>query len=182
MRKIVVAEFISLDGVVEAPYTWHFPYMSEDMGADLLAAIMATDINLFGRATYEEFAGYWPTAEDDGSGMGNKLNSNPKYVVSNTLAKADWQNTTIIKGDVFGEIARLKAAGDGEIGITGSPTLVQSLLPTGLIDEFRLMVHPVVVGQGKRLFAEGCQATLKLVNTKTYQSGVVTMTYQPAEK
>ncbi|MCA9907413.1 MAG: dihydrofolate reductase [Anaerolineae bacterium] len=181
MSKLIVSEFIALDGVIEAPETWHFPYISEDMAAHIEAALKTTDIMLYGRVTYEIFAGFWPTDEAKGESIAEKLNSAPKYVVSTTLASADWQNSTLIKTNVIDAIARLKRETPGTIGITGSATLIRALTQAGLIDEFQFLVHPIVLGQGLRLF-DGLTAAvpLKLVETKTFTSGVVLLTYQPA--
>lgn len=179
MRKLIVSEFISLDGVIEAPQNWHFPFVTDDMQQEVMKGINEPEAFLYGRRTYEEFAGFWPTVEDGGSGLANKLNSAPKYVVSTTLDKADWNNTTIIKSNVVDEIRKLKQQGDGMIGLTGSATLIESLLDAGLIDEYQLFVHPVVVGSGKRLFKEGSKATLKLVGSKPFQGGVILLRYQP---
>jgi len=181
MSKLIVSEFIALDGVIEAPETWHFPYISEDMAAHIEAAIKTTDIMLYGRVTYEIFAGFWPTDEAKGESIAEKLNSAPKYVVSTTLASAAWHNTTLIKTDVVETIARLKREMQGNIGLTGSATLVRTLAQAGLVDEFQLLVHPIIVGKGKRLF-DGLPAPvpLALVGTKTFASGVVLLTYHPA--
>lgn len=181
MRKIIVSEFLSLDGVMEAPNQWHFPYLSEDMQAYSKEGILECDAFLLGRVTYQEFAPFWPNLTDDESGMADKLNSAPKYVVSTTLDTAEWHNSTLIKANVAEEIGRLKQQPGGIIGLTGSATLIQSLLNRGLIDEYRLLVHPIVVGRGKRLFKEGMDmTTLKLAGTRTFSSGVVLLTYQPA--
>jgi dihydrofolate reductase len=180
VRKIIVNEFLSLDGVMEAPHLWHFPYISADMQEYNIAQIMEPEAFLLGRVTYQEFAPFWPSQTDDQSGIADKLNSAPKYVVSTTLDKADWNNTTLIKANVLEEIAKLKQQPGGNIGITGSATLVQSLLQAGLIDEYNLLVHLIVLGKGKRLFKEGLEKTgLKLAGTRTFNSGVVVLSYQP---
>jgi dihydrofolate reductase len=183
MRKLIVSEFISLDGVIEAPQNWHFPYVTDDMMEVVMKSMNSSDAYLYGRVTYQEFAGYWPTAEEDGSGLATKLNSTPMYVVSNTLKKAEWANTTILKGDPLKTVADLKKQPGGEIGLTGSATLTSALAGAGLIDEYLLFVHPVVVGSGKRLFQDGVSAKLKLAETRPFKGGVVLMVYQPdAEK
>jgi dihydrofolate reductase len=180
MRKIIVSEFVSLDGVIEAPQNWHFPFVTDDMMQIVMSQLMGADAYLYGRKTYEEFASYWPNATDDGSGMADKLNRTPKYVVSTTLQSVDWQPATLIKGNVAEEIRKLKQGPGGDIGLTGSATLIQSLLKGGLIDELQLMVHPVVVGSGKRLFKDGMdKADLKLVETKVFDGGVVLLVYRP---
>ena len=181
MGKIIVSEFLSLDSVMEAPETWHFPYISDDMAAHIEAQVNATDVMLYGRVTYAIFAGFWPTDAAKGESLADKINRTPKYVVSTTLASADWQNSTLIKTNVIDAIARLKQETQGTIGITGSATLIRALTQAGLIDEFQFLVHPIVLGKGLRLF-DGLASTvpLKLVETKTFTSGVVLLTYQPA--
>jgi dihydrofolate reductase len=183
MRKIIVSEFVTLDGVMEAPETWQFPYYSDDMGEVIKAQILASDAMLLGRVTYEVFAAYWPSQTNNEFGIADKLNSSPKFVVSSTLQKAEWNNSTLIKGNVAEEISKLKQQPDGNIRITGSATLVQSLMQADLIDEYQLMVHPVVLGSGKRLFRDGSDTLkLKLLDTKTFSKGVVLLCYQPAGK
>ncbi|MGW5627899.1 dihydrofolate reductase family protein [Streptosporangium sandarakinum] len=137
MRKIVAGFFLSLDGVMESPEKWHFPYFNEEMGQAVAAQAAGADAMLLGRATYQEFAGYWPTAGDDP--MAAQMNETPKYVVSSTLKTLEWQNSTLISGNVTEEIARLKQGPGRDISITGSATLVRSLLREGLLDELRLL-------------------------------------------
>ena len=137
--------------------------------------------SLLGRVTYEIFASYWPSQTNNEFGLADKINSAPKYVVSSTLEKADWNNSMLIKENATEEISRLKQQAGGDIGIIGSAALVQSLMPTGLIDEYRFLVHPIVVGSGKRLFRDRTESTfLKLTKTKVFDSGVVLICYQPA--
>jgi dihydrofolate reductase len=178
MRKIVSGLFISLDGVVEAPQTWHFPYFDDEMGAAVGALMSSGEAMLLGRRTYEEFASYWPTATDE---MADQMNGTPKYVVSTTLTSADWQNSTLINGDVAKELTRLKEEPGGNLNITGSATLVRSLLREGLLDELHLLVHPLVVGSGLRLFDDGPQVPLRLTGSQTFGSGVVHLTYERAQ-
>jgi dihydrofolate reductase len=136
---------------------------------------------LLGRVTYEEFASYWPHQDDDVE-LGEYMNNTPKLVVSSTLDSLDWQNSTLIKGNVIEELTRLKQQPGKNIGITGSGTLVRSLLNAGVLDELRLLVHPVVVGKGKRLFDDQSeQKGLKLVESKIFDSGTIYLTYQPAD-
>jgi dihydrofolate reductase len=182
MRKIVAGLFISLDGVVEAPHEWHFPYFSDEMGAAVDAQIAASDAMLLGRVTYEEFAGYWPQQGSEVE-LADHMNNTPKYVVSNTLQNVDaWQNSTLINGDVNAALTELKQQPGKNLAITGSATLVRSLLRDGLLDELRLLVHPVVVGRGKRLFPDGTdQQGLELVDSQTIPNGVLYLTYQPAQ-
>jgi dihydrofolate reductase len=180
MRKIVAGLFISLDGVTEAPDQWHFPYWSDEMGQAVQEQIDASDTMLLGRVTYEEFASYWPYQGSEVE-LADHMNNTPKLVVSTTLDKLEWQNSTLIKSNVREELTRLKQQPGKNISITGSSTLVRSLLRDGLLDELRLLVHPVVVGHGKRLFEhEGAQTGLKLIDAKTFSTGVLSLTYQPA--
>ena len=183
VRKIVAGLFISLDGVYEAPDKWHFPYFNDEMGEAVGSQMAASDAMLLGRVTYEEFAGFWPNQSSDEVDIADFMNNTPKFVVSNTLDNVDaWQNSTLIKGNVAEELTRLKQQPGKDIGITGSGTLVRSLLRDGLLDELRLLVHPIVVGRGKRLFdGEGDQVPLKLVESKTFSTGVVYVTYRRAE-
>ncbi|GAA3952371.1 dihydrofolate reductase family protein [Actinomadura viridis] len=178
MRKIVSGLFISLDGVVEAPDQWHFPYFDEEMGEVVQGLMDGSDAMLLGRRTYEEFASFWPTSTDEGA---EHMNGTPKYVVSNTLTSAEWQNTTLISGDVNKELARLKEQPGGNLGVTGSGTLVRSLLRDGLLDELHLLMHPIAVGTGKRLFDDGPQVPLRLTGSKTFGSGVLHLTYVRAD-
>jgi dihydrofolate reductase len=181
MRKIVAGLFISLDGVYESPDTWHFPYFNDEMGAEVGGKMAESDTMLLGRQTYEEFASYWPHQSSDVE-PADFMNNTPKVVVSNTLKTADWQNTTIVSGDVAAELTKLKQQPGKNIGITGSGTLVRSLLDQGLLDELTLLVHPIVVGKGKRLFdRDMAQVPLKLVSSKTLSTGVLSLTYERAE-
>jgi dihydrofolate reductase len=180
MRKIVAGLFVSLDGVFESPNKWHFPYFNDEMGAAIGASIEEGDSMLLGRVTYEEFAAYWPnqSADDPFTGI---MNNTPKYVVSNTLTDLTWQNSTLISGNIAAEITRLKNQPGKNINITGSGTLVRTLLRDGLLDELRLFLHPIVVGSGKRLFPEGyTQTPLKLADSSTFSTGVLNLTYVPA--
>lgn len=182
MRKIVAGLFISLDGVYEAPDQWHFPYFNDEMGAEVDAQISAADAMLLGRVTYQEFAGFWPDKTEPEVQLADYMNNTPKFVVSNTLDSVDeWQNSTLVSGNIVEEITRLKQQPGKNIGITGSGTLIRSLLRDGLLDELNLLVHPIVVGHGKRLFPDGVDQTpLKLVNSKTLSTGVLSLTYEPA--
>ena len=181
MRKVTAGLFVSLDGVVESPEKWHFPYFNDEMGEAVGAAISSSDAMLLGRVTYQEFAAYWPGVSSEDEPFATHMNNTPKYVVSKTLDKAEWNNSTLISGNVAEEIIKLKQQPGKNIGITGSATLVQSLLQDDLLDELGLMIHPVVVGSGKRLFQEGGGPKgLKLVDSMTFSTGVVSLTYQPA--
>src|SRR3954452_12241453 len=144
MRKIVAGLFISLDGVIEAPQTWHFPYFNDEMGEAVGAQMAAADAMLLGRVTYQEFAEFWPEQGGDDPGAAH-MNATPKYVVSTTLESADWQNSTLLRGDLVEEITALKASPGGDIATSGSATLVRSLLRENLLDELHLLVHPIIL-------------------------------------
>jgi dihydrofolate reductase len=180
MRKVVAGLFITLDGVVEAPYKWQEQF-DEEMGEAMMEQLSSQDTVLLGRVTYQEWAPYWPTATDEP--FASFINSTPKYVFSTTLDNVEeWQNSTLIKGDLTQEIARLKQLPGKNIGTAGSPSLVYSLLEQGLLDELILLVHPVVAGSGKRLFKdEGDLKRLNLLSSKTSRTGTVILTYQPRE-
>jgi dihydrofolate reductase len=184
MRKVIASEIVSLDGVMESPEQWHFPYFNDEMEEAIGKAMAASDAMLLGRVTYEGFAAFWPAQEgsDDDQEITAYMNNTPKFVVSRTLEEPlEWNNSTLIKEDVAEEIAKLKQQPGKDISITGSGTLVRSLLQDDLLDELKLMVHPIVVGSGKRLFEEGgAQKALKLVDSKTFSTGVLYLTYQPA--
>ena len=183
MRKVIAGLFISLDGVTESPDQWQFDHFDEDMMAALGAHIAAEDTILLGRVTYQEWAPYWPTSTDEP--YASHINNTPKYVVSTTLGKVEWgqrDNITLIKGNLAEEIAKLKQQPGKNIGISGSPTLVQSLLQSDLLDELYLMVHPVVVGKGKRLFKDGADLKrLTLTDSTITPTGVAILTYQPRQ-
>ena len=184
MRKVVASELMSLDGVVESPEKWHFPYFNDEMAQAIGAAMAASDAKLLGRVTYEEFAAFWPSQEptDEDHETTDYMNNTPKFVVSKSLEEPlEWNNSTLIRGGIAEEISKLKQQAGKDISITGSPTLVRSLLEEDLLDELRLMLHPIVVGSGKRLFEEGSdQKALQLVDSKTFSTGVLYLTYQPA--
>lgn len=176
MGSIKSSLFISLDGVIESPETWHFDYFDEEMGAVVGTMMSETDAMLLGRQTYDEFAGYWPNA-DPGDPITAQMNGARKYVVSNTLAEATWENSTVINGDVAAALTALKQ--DTRLSTTGSATLVRWMLEAGLIDELHLLVHPVVVGRGKKLFADGAKVPLDLVSATTFKTGVLHLVYAP---
>ncbi len=180
MRKIVSGLFIALDGVAESPHEWQFEFDAE-MGQSMDEQIARVDAILLGRVTYQEWANYWPNEPDDE--FASFINNTPKVVVSTTLDQVAWgtyDNITLLKGNVADEIATMKQQPGKDILVTGSPTLVQSLLHADLLDELILLVHPVVAGKGKRLFGEGQPLKrLQLVNATTTSSGVAILTYQP---
>jgi len=181
MRKVASGLFISLDGVTESPDQWQFDHFDEGMMAALGTFLTETDTIVMGRVTYQEWAGYWPASTDEP--FASFINNAPKYVVSTTLDRVEWgkwDNVTLIKENLAEAITWLKQQPGKNIGVTGSPTLVQSLLQSNLLDELMLMIHPVVAGSGKRLFKDGSELKrLKLVNTNTTPTGVAILTYQP---
>jgi dihydrofolate reductase len=190
MGRIVVTEFVSLDGVMEDPGGseefehggWTFEF---DRGSDgdkfKFDELLEAEAQLLGRVTYEGFAAAWPSMED-GAGFADKMNSMPKYVFSSTLTEAEWENTTVLSGDFAEEIGKLKEVVEGVILVAGSARLAQGLLEHGLLDELRLMVFPVVLGSGLRLFAETSdKKTLKLVGSKTVGEGIAVLTYEVAK-
>lgn len=176
MRKIVVTEFMSLDGVVEEP-AWTFPYWNDEIAEFKGEESPASDALLLGRVTYQGFAAAWPDSEDEGA---DYFNSVRKYVVSRTLEEPlEWNNSTLIKDNIVDEITNLKQQDGKDITVHGSATLVQTLMQHDLVDLYRLLVYPVVVGKGKRLFQEGIPATLKLLDSQSFGSGVVAIVYEP---
>ena len=190
MGKVVVSEFLSVDGVMEDTSGaeefehggWAFQFDRGPEGDKFkLDEVLASDALLLGRVTYEGFAAAWPTMTDE-VGFADKMNSMPTYVVSTTLEEPlEWNNSTLIKGDVAEEVSKLKQQSGGDILIYGSGDLVHTLMEHDLIDEYRLMVFPIVLGSGKRLFRDGSNTTaLKLIETKSVGSGVLILTYQPA--
>jgi dihydrofolate reductase len=182
MRKIVAGLFVSLDGVIESPEKWHFPYFNEEMGEAVGAQMAAADTMLLGRRTYEAFAAYWPNQGSEVE-LADQMNNTPKLVVSNTLKSLEWQNSTLISGDVARELRRVKEQPGKNLSVTGSATLVRSLLRDGLLDELRLLVHPIVVGTGTRLFEDEQEPIpLKLIESETFSTGVLYLTYGPAER
>src|SRR5215218_4216300 len=183
MRKVVALELVSLDGVMESPERWSFQFQNDEMAEANASGMAAADAMLFGRLTYQEFAAFWPYQNSAEQPFTDYLNKTSKYVVSTTLQEPlQWQNSTLIKGNLAEEIAKLKRQPGKDITSLGSGTLVRSLLADDLLDEFRLMVHPVVLGSGKRLFEEGGdQKALELVDAKTFSIGVLYLTYRPAQ-
>lgn len=189
MGKLVVTEFVSLDGVFEGPgggdfehAGWTFRFDRGDEGNTFkLEELRAADAQLLGRVTYERFAQAWPTMTDN-VGFAERMNGMPKFVVSAHLASADWNNSTVIRDDVAGEVAALKQRFAGDILVAGSGQLVRALLRDALVDELRLMIFPIVLGTGQRLFSDGTPTmTLKLVDkTPLGPDGIVVLSYAPA--
>ena len=187
MGKIVVTEFVSLDGVMEDPggsesYKhggWTFEIARGEEGDKFkLDEAFSSEALLLGRVTYEGFAAAWPSREGE---FADKFNSMPKYVVSSTLDEPGWNNSTVLKGDVADEVQKLRQEQDGDIVVHGSARLVQTLIEHDLVDELRLMVFPVVLGGGKRLFGETSEMkTLRLARSKVVGDGVAIFTYEPA--
>jgi dihydrofolate reductase len=189
MGKLVVTEFISLDGIIEDPGGsegsehggWSFRHPAPDGEQFKGDELRDSDVQLLGRVTYEGFAAAWPAMEEATGDYGKKMNAMPKVVVSTTLTEPTWNNTTIISGNVADEVARLKAQYDGDILVQGSATLAQTLAEHGLVDEYRLMVHPVVLGTGKRLFSGSAAGTdLQLVDSRKVGPDVLLLIYRPA--
>lgn len=180
MRQIVATESVSLDGVMESPEDWSPAYSTPELEEANATGMASSDALLLGRVTYEELVAFWPTQPDDNP-IAKFINNVPKYVVSASLEDIEWNNSTLIDGNVAEEVEELKQQEGEGIGIVGSRTLVRSLLDYSLLDELVLNVHPLVLGGGKRLFEEGVKRnTLNLVDSKTYDTGVVSLTYQPA--
>jgi dihydrofolate reductase len=193
MRMLRVIEFLSLDGVMQAPGDpeedteggfqhggWQRPYFDDVLGATAAEGMAATDGYLFGRKTYEKMAAFWPTAPDDDP-YARHLNGTPKYVASRTLEAVEWENSTLIKGDLAEEVAKLKEQAGKNIAVLGSGELVQTLIEHDLVDEYFLAVFPIVLGSGKRLFREADQARrLSLVDSKATSTGGVLLNYVPA--
>jgi dihydrofolate reductase len=185
--RIVVTEFVSLDGVMEDPGGsesfkyggWTFEISRGDEGDKFkLDETMSTDALLLGRVTYEGFAEAWPSRDGE---FADKFNSMPKYVISSTLDNPEWNNSTVLKGDLASEVAKLKERHEGDVVVHGSAQLAQALLAQDLVDELRLMVFPVVLGAGKRLFGASDKKPLKLVDSRTVGDGVAILTYEPAK-
>jgi dihydrofolate reductase len=192
--KLIVGAFLSMDGVMQAPGGpdedreggfdlggWVVPYADEDMGKFMVESITSTDALLLGRKTYEIFAAHWPLVTDENDPIATKLNSMPKYVASRTLDKVDWNNSTLLPGDAAEAVAELKRQPGGSLQTQGSTDLAQTLIRHDLVDEYRLLVYPVVLGKGKRLFREGNPpSALRLVDTKMSSTGIAMHTYESA--
>lgn len=179
MRKLMAWQYVTLDGVVEAPERWVMPddRMFEEQSADYAAS----DALLLGHRTYEVFATSWPQRGSDVQNA-DWMNNTQKYVASTTLESPEWQNTTVLQGDVSEAVSRLKQEDGQAITLNGSATLLRSLLSAGLVDELRLLLHPIVLGTGDRLFDKSDGPALQLTECHAYDNGVISLTYQPAER
>ncbi|HEX2213822.1 MAG TPA: dihydrofolate reductase family protein [Mycobacterium sp.] len=181
MKKITAGLFISLDGVTEAPDEWHFPYFNDEMGEAVGAQFAAADTLLLGRVTYDSFAGAWPDREAQGgedAEFAKSLGDTRKVVVSNQNLEFTWRNSEQLKGDLIEAVTALKEEpGDGDIAMSGSVSIVRQLLSAGLLDELHLLVHPIAVGKGERLFGDGDPIPLKLLSANTFENGVLHVVY-----
>lgn len=188
MRRLVVSEFVTLDGVMQDPGGageferggWSMPYWHDEIGKVKLDELFASDALLLGRVTYEGFAAAWPSMTDE-AGFADRMNGITKYVVSTTLKDPQWNNSRVIPGNVAEEVAALKRQAGQDILVGGSGQLIQTLIQNNLVDEYRLLVYPVVLGTGKRLFKEGADTKLKLVEAKGFPTGVALLRYELAE-
>lgn len=192
MRKLNAALFITLDGVVEAPggestlppeaRGWSMPFSNDEVGQVIAGAMADSDAMLLGRQTYQDFASYWPNVPEDDS-FGQFMNNQTKYVVSTTLDRVEWKNSHLIKGDIVAELSKLKQQPGKDISIVGSGTLACSLIEADLVDELQLMLCPVVLGVGKRLFDDThFHKSMKVLETKSFSSGMIYLRLQPEKK
>ncbi len=180
--RLVATEYVSLDGVFEEPGHWSFPFFNEEAGQFKWSELQASEALLLGRKTYEGFAAAWPTMEGTGE-FGEKMNTMPKYVVSSTLERADWAGSNLVKEDVVEAVRKLKQTPGQDLLLSGSAQLFNALMKENMIDLYRLMVHPIVLGQGRRLFAgDAGERTLELTSTKAFGTGIIVLEYVPAEK
>jgi dihydrofolate reductase len=185
MRKITAGLFIALDGVVEAPDQWHFPYFNDEMGAAVDATLGAADTVLFGRKTYDSFAGAWPEREaagEEDAGLAKALGDARKIVVSSRKLEFTWRNSEQLEGDLVEAVTALKNEPGGNIALSGSVSVVRQLLAADLLDELHLLVHPIAIRKGMRLFDEGeTPIPLRLISSETFETGVLNLVYGPAE-
>jgi dihydrofolate reductase len=186
MKKVIAGLFISVDGVVEDPHLWHFPYFNDEMGVAVDATFSSADTMLFGRKTYDSFAGAWPEREAAGgedADFAKKLGDARKIVASNQQLEFTWRNSEQLKGDLVEAVTALKnEPGDTNIALSGSVSVVRQLLAAGLLDELHLLVHPIAIRKGMRLFDEGeAPIPLKLIKSETFETGVMNLVYAPAD-
>jgi dihydrofolate reductase len=181
MRRIIVSEFLTLDGVMEAPEKWSFPFQDEEVAQFKYEEIVASDALLLGKITYQIFAHSWPIRTGE---FADRMNSIPKYVVSTSLDQLTWNNSHQFKdaGCIVEDILKLKQQPGQDILVPGSGILVKTLMQNSLVDEYRFLVHPLVLGNGERLFTDESQAALKLVQVQPFNTGIVLLRYQPADK
>ncbi len=180
MGRIVSNFFIALDGVVESPDQWHFSYFDDEMGRIVGEGAQTVDCFLLGRKGYDEWADYWPEHQDDGE-FGTFLNNVPKYVLTHRPIEGElWNNTTVIGDDAVAQVQKLKDETERDICMSGSATTVRWLIANGLLDQLTLLVHPIAVGKGQRLFEEGQTVPLKLESSEALPSGVLHLRYSPA--
>jgi dihydrofolate reductase len=192
--RLTIHTFLTLDGVMQGPGGpeedtdggfehggWSFPYGDEDFGAAVTGWFGAAEAFLLGRRTYDLFAGYWPQVTDPDNPVASKLNALPKYVASSTMQSASWHNTSVLGPDIAAEVAKLKEQPGGELQVHGSGALAQTLIEHDLIDEYRLLIYPVHIGSGKRLFRDATRASaLRLTGSRSTSTGVIIATYEPA--
>jgi dihydrofolate reductase len=180
--RLVATEYISLDGVFEEPGRWSGPFFNDEAAQFKWNELQASDALLLGRKTYEGFSAAWPTMKGTGE-FGEKMNRMTKYVVSSTLDKVDWTGSKLVKGDVTSEIRKLKKEPGTDLLLSGSGQLFNAVMRENLIDLYRFMLHPIVLGKGKRLFTDGInQSVLDLAETKRFSAGIVILEYRPAKK
>ena len=179
MRKVIVTEFVTLDGIMEAPDKWAFDFQNEETGEFKEQELRDSDALLLGEVTYKIFADSWPSRTGD---FADRMNTLPKYVVTLNDLEPTWNNSHVIKENIIEEIAQLKQQPGKDILVPGSGFLVRTLLDNDLVDELRLFVCPIVLGEGKRLFTEESKAKFKLIEAKPFATGAVVLTYSPIEK
>ena len=180
--RLVATEYLSLDGVFEEPGHWSGPFFNDQAAQFKLSELQASDALLLGRKTYEGFAAAWPSMTDE-AGFSEKMNTMPKYVVSSSLDRVDWPGSLLVKGDLVEEIRKLKEQPGRDLLLSGSAQLCNALTKANLIDVYRFMLHPVILGKGEKLFADGdAQRVLNLTDTQTFNSGIVILQYEPAQR
>jgi len=177
VRKVIESTLVSADGVIGDPPAWAMEYRDAEVQQEALERLAGTEAMLMGRGTYELFSAVWPGQIGD---FADRMNSIRKYVFSSTLEQADWNNSTVVRGDAVAEVAKLKQQDGRDLALYGHGRLAQTLLERGLVDELRLSIHPVMVGSGQVLFRDGQKQALKFAGAKTFGTGVVVLTYQPS--